>query len=79
LKALVFIGEVFEMWLFRGSTAAMFGLLLGMTNSAAAQASCQGALPAFTAAMRANTAEALTTYLKDHGPMLRDTRARTAR
>jgi hypothetical protein len=67
LQVLVSLGG-FQMWAFRGSAAAAIGLMLGMTNNAAAQASCQTALPAFTAAMRANTAEALTTYLKDHGP-----------
>lgn len=53
---------------FGGSAAAVLGLTIGMTHEAEAQASCQQSLPAFTAAMRAGTTEALTTYLTDHGP-----------
>lgn len=56
------------MRLFQGSAAAVLGLTIGMTSDAAAQASCEQALPAFTAAMQAGTAEALSAYLNDHAP-----------
>lgn len=56
------------MRLFRGSAAAVLGLTIGMMNDAAAQASCEQSLPAFTAAMQAGTAEALSAYLNDHAP-----------